>query len=203
MIPPSPLELMALADGELGEPRKSEVERWLAARPDQQQRQRRRESFHRLAGESARTHFGPTSIPDLTGSILAAVEREAVGRETAPTQSGPRPRQRSPQVVDLGGWLTPRRLLGAVAFGTAVAAALALWWRPVAPVEPARPVLIASSRLPAPDVAEDDAVVGDESTTITSIDLGSQSGAVFYVRGQTTASAVLWIDDTPPSPSSP
>jgi anti-sigma factor RsiW len=193
---------MALADGELEEPRKGEVERWLAARPDQQQRQRRRESFHRLVGESAKTHFGPASIPDLTGSILAAVEREAAGRETAPAQSGPRPRQRA-QVVHLGGWLTSRRLLGAVAFGTAAAAALALWWRPIAPVEQARPVLIASSRLPAPDVAEDDAVVGDDSTTITSIDLGSQSGAVFYVRGQTTASAVLWIDDSPPSPSSP
>jgi anti-sigma factor RsiW len=194
---------MALADGELEEPRKGEVERWLAARPDQQQRQRRRESFHRLVGESAKTHLGPSSIPDLTGSILAAVEREAAGRETAPTQSGPRPRQRSPQVVALGGWLTSRKLLGAVAFGTAAAAALALWLRPAAPPEPARPVLIASSRLPVPDVAEDDAVVGDDSTTITSIDLGSQSGAVFYVRGQTTASAVLWIDDTPPSPSSP
>jgi hypothetical protein len=57
--------------------------------------------------------------------------------------------------------------------------------------------------MPSPDVIEEDAVVGDDSTAITSVDFGTQSGAIFYVRGQTTASAVLWIDDTPSPLSTP
>ncbi|MCS6898803.1 MAG: hypothetical protein RMJ98_03760 [Myxococcales bacterium] len=204
MTPPSPLELMALADGELEEPRKTEVERWLAERPEQQRRQQRREAFLRLVAESAKTHLSPPSSPDLTDAILAAVEREGFGRETTPIQSGLRSRRPPAQVIQLNGWSTSRKLLGSVAFTAAAAAALIFWWSSAAPVyPPARPVEIASSRLPPPDIAEDDAVIGDESTTITSIDLGSQSGAVFYVRGQTTASAVLWIDDTPSPPSTP
>jgi hypothetical protein len=197
MMPPSPLELMALADGELEEPRKGEVERWLAEQPGRQAQQRQREGFHRLVGEAARAREAAQAAPDLSGNILALLEQE-----TAPTQSGPRARPGA-VVVPLRRWPSSRKLLGALAFGTAAAAALALWWRPTTQPTPGKPVLVASSRMPSPDVIEEDAVVGDDSTAITSVDFGTQSGAIFYVRGQTTASAVLWIDDTPSPLSTP
>ena len=41
----------------------------------------------------------------------------------------------------------------------------------------------------------DDAVIGDDGSAITSVEFGAQSGAIFYVRGQTNSSAVLWLDD--------
>lgn len=196
MMPPSPLELMALADGELEEPRKGEVERWLAEQPGRQAQQRQREGFHRLVGEAARAREAAPAAPDLSGNILALLEQE-----TVPTQSGPR--ARPGVVVPLRRWPSSRKLLGALAFGTAAAAALALWWRPMTQPTPGKPVLVASSRMPSPDIVEEDAVVGDDSTAITSVDFGTQSGAIFYVRGQTTASAVLWIDDTPSPLSTP
>jgi negative regulator of sigma E activity len=189
---------MALADGELEEPRKSEVERWLGDHPGHQRRQQQNQRFFRYIGEVARS-LPPLSPPvDLTEGILAAIEAEAIDRESTPSQSGPRARQPA-QVLPVQRPLAPRFLVAAT-LAFAAAAALALWWKATPLDAPSAPLLVASSRLPTPD-AEDDAVVSDDSTAITSIDLGNQSGAVFYVRGQTTASAVLWIDDTTPPPA--
>jgi anti-sigma factor RsiW len=190
---------MALADGELEEPRKGEVERWLGDHPDHQRRQQHHQRFFQHIGEAARS-LPPISPPvDLTESILAAIEAEAVDRESTPSQSGPRTRQPA-QVLPLRRPLAPR-FLAAATLAFAAAAALALWWKAAPLHAPSAPLLVASSRLPPAPDTEDDAVVSDDSTAITSIDLGNQSGAVFYVRGQTTASAVLWIDDTTPPPA--
>lgn len=195
MTPPTPLELMALADGELEEPRKSEVERWLAQNPAHQARQHQRQAFHELVGEAARIHRATLPTPDLTNNILDLIDRDSSDRETSPTQSGPRTRQPA-EVLPLRGFAS-RKFVGAMAFGVAAAAAVLLWWKSAPPPPRPEPDLVASVKSPSPDV-DDDAVVGDDSAAITSVDFGNQSGAIFYVRGQTTASAVLWIDDTTP-----
>lgn len=193
MIPPTPLELMALTDGELQDPRKSEVERWLIQNPEVQAQQQHRQLFQKQVERAVRHHYDALPNPDLTEDILALIDLES-SIET-PLQSGFRSRKTPTQ--SLLHRASTRKVLGVLTLGLAAAAATLLWWKSSSPPHPLKPIAIASAESPPPDV-EDDGVVGEDSPAITSIDFGNQSGAIFYVRGKTTTSAVLWIDDTSP-----
>ncbi len=207
---PSPLEWMAFLDGELDEPRASEVALWLEEHPEDAALLARRQLFHEQVASVAVQRFSPDPSLDLTASIMAAVERENATRESAPAKSGPRLSSRAEAT---GGKVIPlparpasaeaaRRWPGALALvgiaAAAAAAAGAVWSSAPAPStlassDPA--TAQAPSAIVASVGVDDDAVIGDDGSAITSVEFGAQSGAIFYVRGQTNSSAVLWLDD--------
>lgn len=209
---PTPLELMAYADGELDEPQAREVACWLVANPEDRALVAGMRSFHEQVGEAAERLVVAPPV-DLTDSIFAAIERE--NRESAPAKSGPRLTSRrvaEPPAVQAGpqaarvASLHRRRPYGPALAGVfAVAAAGLLWWRSPAPTQLASPAEEPShaqvtSAIVASVAIDDDAVIGDDGSAITSVEFGAQSGAIFYVRGDNTASAVLWLEDNEVSP---
>lgn len=210
---PTPLELMAYADGELDEPQAREVARWLVANPEDRALVAGMRSFHEQVGEAAERLVVAPPV-DLTDSIFAAIERD--NRESAPAKSGPRLTSRrvaeppaKPQVASPPARVTTlhrRRPYGPALAGVfAVAAAGLLWWRSPAPTQLASPAEEPShaqitSAVVASVAIDDDAVIGDDGSAITSVEFGAQSGAIFYVRGDNTASAVLWLEDNEVSP---
>ncbi len=221
MKQPSPVELMAFADGELDEPRASEVAGWLAEQPAEGARHERRQTLHRLTAEAARVGFAAPASFDVSDAIMAAIAAGVTGdeaandqvpaaSETPPVRRAPAevtplppPRAPSPSFAARRAASRPLMVFGAL---VAVAAASLLWWRtsgsaPVANVPADGPSQATATAMVASVLpADDDVVIGDDGAAVTSVDFGDQSGAIFYVPGTSSASAVVWVDDNDATP---
>lgn len=98
-----------------------------------------------------------------------------------------------------------RSIFAVAGLAAAAAAALFVWGRTqpidaglaVAPLAEAPMVAELSARVePAPQGAASPAGDdGDAGVEVAAVDLGSHDGSVFYVRGEDSATAVVWIND--------
>lgn len=180
MKAPTPIELMAYADGELDEPRASEVERYLVEHPEQAHVVERTRALSR--GVSEALHERDV---DLADDIMAAIDRQAAaGRNAAlpPVRASARP---PATAAARGGTVIVLSLFAA-------AAAVMLWWHSSSPSR--APVTVASvtPQQAAPPTST------DEGTSVTAVDFGSNHGAIFFVRGDNESSTpVVWIGEDP------
>ncbi|RYE94876.1 MAG: hypothetical protein EOO75_00805 [Myxococcales bacterium] len=152
----------------------------------------------RPASEGLAASAGRSSEARASGAVAGAAARPALA-EVTPL---PGPRASLTSLASRRAASRPLMVFGALL--AAAAAAVIMWRSPDhsqaraphdAPSQVTATALVASV-LPA----DEDAVIGDDGTAITSVDFGSQSGAIFYVSGSTTASAVVWVDDSDATP---
>jgi hypothetical protein len=211
---PTDLELMLFHDGELDEPRRSEVASWL----EQSSTGRTKLAGLSLGGDLLRDASMQRARDfDVTAAVMAGI---AATNGTAPAEGGakvirlePKPKaapaDASKPVSQDGG----RLLLPLTALAAAAAAALFFWGKaeptgtgtePVAktdaseeapPVQPLPPTPAPSapSMLGSAPEAEDP----EPSVQVASVDFGSRLGAVYYVgdapSGATTT--VVWVTE--------
>lgn len=183
MKPPTPIELMALADGELDEPRLSEVEAYLASHAREAEQVERARALHGHVADALRER---PSI-DLTDDVMAAIDRQSAAARNAQVPLV-RPSARPPATAAArGGTVVTIALFAA-------AAAVVLWWQASSPSR--APVTVASV---APQHAAPP-TSSDEGTSVSAVDFGSNHGAIFFVRGENESSTpVVWIgEETPP-----
>jgi anti-sigma factor RsiW len=178
---------MAYADGELDEPRRAEVEAWLATARD---------------GRAKLAALG------LVGALVRedAVDRAAAGEGIAdavmarlaqPAAAPSRPaRERAPRAANDN----VARIFTLAAAAVAVAAGLTIWAR----VEGSAPPVShgAATGLPAltsqgapPPTSSTPAVDGEPEVgaTIAAVDFGSNAGSIFYVPSGVATTTVLWV----------
>jgi hypothetical protein len=211
MSAPTDLELMLFHDGELEEPRRSEVAAWL----EQSAVGRGKLAGLGLGGELVReTALARAASFDISAAVMAKVS------EVKPAEGGKvlelRPKQEkatqqpAPERQDGG-----RLLLPLTALAAAAAVALFVWGRsgptgddvPVAktqPTETAEPVQplppSTTAVVPSPST-ELFAKAADEDTEpsvqVASVDFGSRTGAVYYVGGasQGATTTVVWVTE--------
>lgn len=191
---PTDLELMAYADGELDEPRRAEVEAFLASAPGA----RAKLAGLAAVGDVLREREARVDV-DLADAILARIDAEA-DAPAAPPKKLPR--------VQLGPPSPPSRrsandnafrIFSLAAAAVAVAAGVTIWARtePVAPiaaiVAPSGAASVAPAG-PTPSHAtaayEADSEVG---ASVAAVDFGSNSGSIFYVPSGVAVTTVVWI----------
>ena len=207
--PPSDLELMLYADGELEEPRLAEVEAYLSRPGPARTKIRALDLASALVRESA-----PAPADGLTDAIMARIQAEGAA-QPAPVKlatvhalpvRATLPRSASKPANDGSRGIFT---LAAVAF--AAAAGLMLWGkahlaqdpqahlRPIPAQTPAQTSAVARVEPPAParpvDAAEDD----DHGVEVASVNFGSRTGSIFYVPKGVAASnattTVVWLND--------
>lgn len=194
MIPPTDLELMQFADGELDDARAAEIAAFLG----ENEEARAVVSALRALGADVRAAAEKPVDVDVTDDVMAAIARlEAASRNAAsipppsihrsvrPTPTPiPAPRARvAPQAAILGV--------------LALAAGLFVYSRASLPETTTGPV---ASYVPAVEALPFDQ--GDDrppGAEIDAVDFGGAQGAIFYVPGQAnTATAVVWIAEEAP-----
>lgn len=182
MRPPSALELMALADGELDEAREAEVERYLAAHPELAAAVARERGFYAEVGAALDRRAGI----DLTDDVMAAIDRQGAALRNAPAPAAHPSARPSATLAARGGTVITIALFAA-------AAAVMLWWQVSAPAR--APVAVASV---SPPVVATPAAPGEPGTSVSAVDFGSNHGAIFFVRGENTETTpVVWIGEDP------
>lgn len=201
MQPPTELELMCHADGELDGPRAKEIEAWLATSAEGQAYVAGIERLGDLVREAVLAQVEPDAGRppcDVVDEVMRAIE------SPPPVDSPTQPLAGGAEVVPLRAH-TPRRerVLRVTMAATMAAAASVLLWLGVqrqpeqivgAPIEP----LLVASALPS---ALDDDGVGEDGTEVEQVDFGERGGAIFYVSGASkTATTVIWLNDDEATP---
>ncbi len=217
-LPPTDLELMLYADGELGEERLAAVQEWLERELDGADARNKltalgmvsdliRAQGHEGAREGLRT-------PDIADAVMRRITMGGaegplvtMGGAEVPPQTPP---FRSLATAGVEGpkgsaGKTPSRAANDNARGfyliasaaVAAAAAVLLWTRPPVPVPhgevtqlTAPPSVISSKAAVEPVI--------DHGVEVAAVDFGSRMGAVFYVPDGTSASStttVVWLSD--------
>ncbi len=180
MKAPTPLELMALADGELEEPRLSEVEAYLDVQASAASEVARAREL------SARVSAALQARPaiDLADDVMAAIDRQSAASRNAQLPAV-RPSARPPATAAVRGGTVVTLVL------FAAAAAVMLWWQASSPSR--APVAVASV---APPPATAPVSAGDEGTSVSAVDFGSNHGVIFFVHGEHEESTpVVWIGE--------
>ena len=199
---PTDLELMAYADGELDDPRRAQVEAFLAVSPDAQAKLAGLRVVGDVVRELAREPASGAADVDLTDAILAHVEREALpARKRLPRVEVGAPPPRSRRSANDNAF----RIFSFAAAAVAVAAGVMIWARtePAAPLValgvPSRAVSIGAAPGPMPSHAaaayEAEAEVG---ASIAAVDFGSNTGSIFYVPAGLAMTTVVWVAETGP-----
>lgn len=179
MRPPTPLELMAFADGELDEPRLGEVEAYLASHEDTAAGVARARAVSARVSDALRAH--PDA--DLTDDVMAAVDRQRAAALNAPPQPVRLSARPPATAAARGATIVTIALFAA-------AAAVVLWWQASSPSR--APVTVASV---APQQATPPSP-SDEGTSVSAVDFGSNHGAIFFVHGEHEASTpVVWVGE--------
>lgn len=212
---PTDVELMEYFDGELAEPRLSEVRDFVQRDAAAQAKMTGLDAVSRLVQARAETSSASFGDFDLASSVLARAEREA-SSDPPPSRSihSARPRKSvgapAPAATKPANDNATRIYF--LAGLAAVAAVVFLWWGRSAPdqaleatntAEPAGSTLVevattvtAEDRTAPPVVAEADPP-DQTGVEVASVDFGRRSGAIFHVptdvRGATTT--VLWLSD--------
>jgi hypothetical protein len=219
--PPSDLDLMLYADGELEAERVAEVEAWLAADAAARDKLAGLCTVSRVVREGALD--AAAGADDLADRIMAAIAPPAPLAPPAPQPpvtmgETPKPPARpapapipcapSPAANDNG-----RRVLFVVAALVATAAAALLWVRPPGGVMAGRgrPVTMEGAERPRAQPLPPAHSAGPAGThgveadvehgvEVAAIDFGSTTGAVFYVPNGTSSSdttTLVWLSDEP------
>lgn len=210
LAPPTDLELMLYLDGELEEPRRTEVARFLGDLPE----------------DSA----NPGNEQDLASARAKLVGLEAVGevvrRRAEQVGEGfsvadavmariteaepPRPLPVRPvKKAAANDNAVSRRIFALAAVAVAAAAAMMVWSRAEAPgpvaERPAAPLEAPPAPTPAPAPAEGSAeAVAEEDmgVVVAAVDFGAHSGSIFYVPGGPSlpgeTTTVVWVADEVP-----
>ncbi|MBK8937793.1 MAG: hypothetical protein IPM79_09140 [Polyangiaceae bacterium] len=225
MSAPTDLELMMYFDGELDEPRASEVRAFVEGSA----RARQKLDGLSLVGVAVeeRARARESSFPDLTDSIMARVSAEAAGRtadaqephadrapEAPPVRPKPLDTPKKLEIAAPAANDNGRLIFGLAAFAAVAAAALFMWGRstsqrrrsPRAPRQSSRPSTPRSrpgrrrsDLVPAsespPSAPEDEAP--PPSAEVAAVDFGSRNGMVYYVAvaNQPTTTTVVWVRD--------
>lgn len=221
--PPTDLELMLYADGELEGERLREVK--LAIEKDATLRSKL--TALRLASEIVRDDALATEV-DLTDGIMARIAATPDTAERDPRDAAPRPKaqeERPPAKVEpllrpgvgkvaaKGGASNDnaRGIFALTAVAVAAAAAMMIWGRmDSAPTRPQNaPVAVAPTTpetAPAPAPVPPAAAPAQESETdvgveVAAVDFGSRIGTIFYVPTEAAPSnhttTVVWLADDP------
>ena len=218
MSAPTDLELMMYFDGELEEPRASEVRAFVEGSA----RARQKLDGLSLVGVAVeeRARARERSFPDLSDSIMARVSAEAAGRDLAPKASPARPKLLdTPKKLEIAAPAANdngRLIFGLAAFAAVAAAALFMWGRSpepapsvaagsapeLAPLDSgalAAPVAEAptSSERPSPPPVATEEEAPPPSAEVAAVDFGSRNGMVYYVAvaNQPTTTTVVWVRD--------
>jgi hypothetical protein len=200
--PPTDLELMLHADGELDAARRAEVEAWLASADDGEgtASPERRAAHAKLAAlglvsgvvrESALAASASAGADGIAAAVMGRLDARKPANDTA-----------------------RRTYVLAAATFVAAAAAVLLWIQPF-PFSGGGPVAHRGSA-PAPGLTAVDAFEPDMPNTeteaeaehpgdvsvehaveVSAVDFGGRTGAVLYVPGETSASSttVVWLSD--------
>jgi hypothetical protein len=190
--PPTDLELMLYADGELAGHRLAAVEAWLAASLPARTKLTSLRAATSLVRERALDSTQADGIADSVMSLIASQPGESA---VSPKRVLVERRQAHDASRGRGVYLIAAGVLAA-------AAAVLLWVRPpvttggnlVAQHPRAAPETAATSA-PAADMLEGDVEHGVE---VAAVDFGTRMGAVFYVPSGTSASStttVVWLSD--------
>jgi hypothetical protein len=224
---PSDLDLMLYFDGELDDERAKEVEVFLRTSSDARQKLAALDLGATLVRDKISEH--EAAAPDLSDAVMARVALETQASEASPApadsarsadqpSSTRRPLRGHVPVVGIPRTIKPaandnaRRIFALAAMAIAAAAALMFWARtettttPNAGLSPTAPpvAVTAPSERPtgaAPDQNEpptpDQEV--DVGVEVASVDFGTQTGAIFYVPGDTSvaqhSTTVVWLAD--------
>jgi anti-sigma factor RsiW len=189
--PPSDLDLMLYADGELEAERLAEVEAWLSADAAARDKLAGLCTVSRIVREEALE--GASGADGLADRIMAAIEEK---QERPPA---PPPPVAAPVANDNG-----RRVLFVVATLVAAAAAALLWVRapgggPVANHRASAPeaqtVTMGQAHKPPTQPVGVEADV-EHGVEVAAVDFGSTTGAVLYVpNGPSHTTTVVWLSD--------
>ncbi len=219
MSTPTDLELMMYADGELTEPRASEVARFLEASDSSKEPAQKLRGMT-IVGDLVREHSARMATAHAADDIVASVMKAIAA--AAPLASQPKTVSLKSASVDtsaIGGAKAPandnnRFIYGLAGIAAAAAVALGMWGRnPPSPQATGRePVVreIPSMVAPSPTVAmvkpgtpdgagpDPSSEAQDEpSVKVASVDFGAKMGTIYYVpkdtRGATTT--VVWLAD--------
>ncbi|MBK6517713.1 MAG: hypothetical protein IPG04_27240 [Polyangiaceae bacterium] len=210
MSAPTDLELMMYFDGELDEPRASEVRAFVEGSA----RARQKLDGLSLVGVAVeeRARARESSFPDLTDSIMARVSAEAAGRtadaqephadrapEAPPVRPKPLDTPKKLEIAAPAANDNGRLIFGLAAFAAVAAAALFMWGRSpepapsvaagsapeLAPLDSALAAPVAdaptSSQRPSPPPSAPEDEAPPPSAEVAAVDFGSRNGMVYYV----------------------
>ncbi len=196
--PPTDLELMLYADGELAEDRLVAVEAWLEREPAGDDARDKLTSLG-LVSELIRAQAREASAgaDDIADAVMRRIEAEPVLSTPRPlaSVSGPAPRP----VILRGAPANDnvRSFYVIAAAVVAAAAAVLLWIHPPAPADRGA---VAQLTVPQPVTSAPSAPEADveHGVEVAAVDFGARMGAVFYVPTGTSASStttVVWLSD--------
>jgi anti-sigma factor RsiW len=195
--PPTDLELMAYADGELEDPRRAEVEAWLASHEAPRQKLAALDLVSEIMrGEALEGAAGAGSITD---AVMAKIDAE----EQAPAPANVVPlRRKRPSSA-------PRTVYMIAASVVAAAAGMMLWGRTTQDEDARRrnlppSVLVqttatatATTEAPKPDAPKPEGDV-EHGVEVAAVNTGGLPFTLFYVPSGTAASGtttVVWFTD--------
>jgi hypothetical protein len=208
--PPTDLELMLYADGELADDRLAAVQAWLDREPldgDDARAARNKLTALGMVSDLVRAQALDASAgaDDIADAVMRRIEAEAVessaplvmmGGPVASTPTRPAP---APPAND-----NARRFYVIAAAIVAAAAAVLFWVRSPATPDRGEVAQLAAPRPAAsaltvlgPDAPRPEADV-DHGVEVAAVDFGARMGAVFYVPNGTSASStttVVWLSD--------
>ncbi|HEU4404305.1 MAG TPA: hypothetical protein VFS43_03300 [Polyangiaceae bacterium] len=193
MKAPTPIELMAFYDGELGEPRAREVRAWLAASGGEGPALV--DNFRALGRHVRKAAPPPAPPPDLADRIFAALEAEPSGSRV---KAEPEPAPRLAPVLTLrpAAPAEPRaetrrlpaavrHALSATGLAFAAAAAFVFWW--------SSPGTLGPSGGPGKPSAPLGVVA--YGTDVDTVDFGERMGSIYFISNDSQSTPVLWLDD--------
>lgn len=211
--PPTDLELMMYADGELSGERLSVVEAHLAKRgPSRTKLSALRLVSHVVREDAAATAEKGGAITDSVMALITMEPQAASGAaEPGLVEAGSESKQPAPKKVSLVAAKPAndgaRTMYFVAAALVAAAAGVFLWSRPSPDDEAARrrnappSVLVHSTAAEpassAPEKPQAPARDDDHGVEVAAVNFGGLTGAVFYVPSGTTASdtTVVWVSD--------
>lgn len=185
--PPTDLELMLYADGELDEARVAEVEAWLAGSSAGRSKLSSLQAVSGVIRDSARERSAGV---DLTDAIMRRVE----GPKAAVPKTPGRPGNDNARIYAV--------LAGAL---VAAAAAIFVWLSPgAAPHRPVARTMPAMTSLAPMGIAPPSASHGpaeadvEHGVEVAAVDFGASTGAVLYIQNGASLSdttTLVWLSD--------
>lgn len=217
--PPTDLELMLWADGELDEGRAREVEAYVLRDASS----RAKVAGMDVVGAAIREHEPSTLADGIADAVMARVEREgangigrvdAVRKRVNGVEPGADPASATRRLAPVAAPQQPandssaRRIFVLAAIAAAVAAGLMIWGRMDA--EPHRAeiqappsaevvVVPAPSQRPAPEAPAAPGDEGEPGVEVAAVDFGARMGTIFYIptgsSEHSPTTTVVWLSD--------
>lgn len=190
MTKPTDVELMMYFDGELDEPRRKEVEAFIAKEANA----RRKVMGLGLAGSIVRESATSSSVADaIADGVMAAIQADATTKEGSKRISGlPKPAKAAND--------NSKSIFALAAVAVAAAAAVMIWGRTNdAPIVNDKPIAavtstVAPTEAPQPSAApqpQNDEADEERGVEVAAVDFGANTGTIISTNTMT----VLWVQD--------